>query len=367
MKPIYKIIGVLLIIVLVGLGIYLGWRKIIAPGPEEPAGNEPARGNITETKTENGLHLKKLSDNPVFGHWIYGGEIYYLDLDGKVFVAKDGADTEISKETFSALNNIEQSSGGSRILTSFGDPTNPSWGIFDSRDKAWRPLDSNILNAAWGGDDETLFVVVRNGSSLNLSEIDTQKNSSPKILIRDFRFKDIDILWKTPQTLLFLERPSAHYPGRLWQLDLKTLALNLLVAPLGGLIVQPSDDENIFFEFFSASREILILDSSFKPIVSEASFVTLPSKCAFFASTTYCFEPQEIPTNVTLPDDYLNKSFFSVDNLFTLNLETGELKRILTSGEGGLPAIDAKNPKVAGNSLFFINRYDDSLYELRFK
>jgi len=366
MKPLYKILIIIGIILLIALGIYLGWRNLIGPSGEEvqvPQTSEEVEVVVT---TESGIELKKISEEKAFDLWVVPDtrEVYYLTLDGRVFSAKEGPDLDISTQTINALNFIEVGPKGQKVLAAFGAPRAPQWGIFDVIDGVWRPLPSEIANATWGNTNESLIATVRDVNELNLVEVDlTRTPPAYKVFIRDFRLKDVTFTYLFEDQLIVVEKPSASYAGRAWQLDLKTLDFDLLIAPQEGLTLRWSKDKKIAFKF-TAPANLLILSGDLRNVITEASFQTLPQKCGASPDAAYCFEPQRLPANINMPDDYLQKKFYSIDSLFRVGLKGDGLQRLLTSGLGEFPAIDAKNPQILGNKIYFINRYDNYLYEL---
>ena len=365
MKPIFKILIVVLVLVVAGLTIYL----LFSGGGEEVEGvpgTEPEGGPAaTETETESAL--KKISDNPVFDFWVNEStkEIFYLTPSGEVFGAKDGSDLEIFGQAMDALNFIEVGPGGRKILAAFGDPQTPKWGVFDVVDGVWRPLPADITNAAWGESDEKLIVTVESGNDLNLAEADITKTPpSYRTFVRDFQLKDIKMTYLPENRVIISELPSASYAASLWQLNLKSLVFNLLVAPEKGLDISWSDDKKSVF-LFGLDSGLSVLDENFRTKVPNSYLpVTLPEKCAADASKIYCFVPQNIPADVSLSDDYLTKKFFSVDDLVILETDSEEIAEIIQSDTASVPAIDAKNPRVSGDKLYFINRYDNYLYKI---
>jgi len=388
MKPLYKILIIVGIVIIGVLLIYFGWKKLTAPpaaipGPKEtgtlpldrgklekgsggaennvppsPDGGTTAQGTVTASS------LKKISENEVFDFWVIPstGEVFYLTPAGKVFSAKEGPDLEISSQSIAALNSIEISPDGEKVLAAFGNPIEPSWGIFDSRDKVWRPLPSEITNATWGSKDTELIASIKNKSELNLAIVDLSKTPPAyNTILKDFRFKDIKLAFKSPNALLILEKPSTFYAGRLWRLDLKTLSLNLLLSPEKGLIFNWLNDQSAALKF-SSPNNFFILGENFENLVP-VFFSTLPSKCSRF-EPLYCFAPQNIPVDTTLPDDYLKRRFLSIDSLYSVDIVSEDVKLVFQSNKNGFPAIDGEHPTYREGSLYFKNRFDNGLYRI---
>lgn len=366
MKPFYKILIISGIGALAILGVYLGWQAITSGSQEEIEEiGVPVTGEMPSSP--NTAPLKKLSENAVFDFFVNAAtkEVFYFTPDGKVMNAKDGPDLEISKQTIKALNFIEVEPKNQKVLAAFGDPSWPQWGIFDVIDGVWRPLPSEIMKATWGENDEKLVAIIKKGENISLVEVDLTKTPpSYRSLIRDFRLKDVKITWVAKNRIIISELPSASYAGSVWQFDPESLNFNLLIAPRRGLTISWSENKKLFF-LFDLDSGFQVLDENFqKKLLVPFNTNTLPEKCTADSLKVYCFVPQNIPAGTVLPDYYLTKRFYSVDDLIVLGVESAELENILTSNSAGVPAIDGKNPKVVGNKIYFINRYDNQLYEL---
>lgn len=374
MRTRYKILILIAVLLLAGVGIYFGWELLTTP-QEKPnkigGGPTPATSTPSATTTREvvapsqDLKLIKLSDHQVFDYWIYGDvkEVYYLTPEGTVWNAKAGDDLEISKQAIKALNSIELSPKGEKILVAFQDPRAPQWAIFDVIDQVWRPLPAEIQLATWGSDSNRLVAVRKNASEFNLVEMDISKSPPVyKTLIRDFRFKDVAFASRPPHSLIITEKPSAVYAGRVWELDLEKLTIYLLHAADFGLTTKWVRGSSYVLKFASPDR-FSILNQSLQEVVP-VFFTTLPDKCGVAEDTIYCFVPQELPANITLPDDYFRGKFYSIDDLFEIRAQSGAAQKILSSNGGAVPALDGENPYYLNGVLYFMNRYDKQLYSL---
>lgn len=378
MKPLYKILIIVIVILVLGVAVYFLWQKFTeTPIQESGTGNrEPVTSaTTTEIKTENGVMVKKISDVPVFDFVAAQNtkDVFYFTEEGLVYLARTDKDEEIAKQAVAALNFIESSpraASGQKALVAFGDPLAPQWGIFDFVDKVWRPLPNDIGNATWGKNDTTLIGTRKNGGEFNLVTMDISKTPPvTQTLIKDFRFKDVNFIFKPPQSLLIIEKPSASYESRVWELNLdpKKLTFNLLMQGKNGLMLNFANDKSTAFQFV-APDEFRILDAQFQER-TPLFFTTLPSKCALDAAAqiVYCFAPQDFPPelpNLTLPDDYLQNRFRTTDTLYKIDLATDDVSNVFTSGSGDFPPMDAKNPAVRDGKIYFVNKYDNYLYEI---
>jgi len=363
MRPIFKILIAITIVAVLGVTIYF----LVAGGNDEvvtPVNPEGKDEATTET-TVGGSILKQISDGTVFDFWVNPEtkEVFYFTPEGRVINAKQGPDIEVSNQKVNALNFVEISPSNRNALAAFGNPRTPQWGIFDVIDGVWRPLPSDVINAAWGVSDEKLIAIVKSGNDLNLAEVDITKSPpSYKTIIRDFRLKDVRFTTLSDGIIIVSEFPSAIYAGSLWQIDPKSSNVNLIIAPEEGLSISWSHDKNLAFVFGSNSG-FSLMENSLRT-KAPTSFETLPWKCTTDSSLIYCFVPQNTPSDTVLPDDYLMDKFFSIDDLFILGINSEESSKVLSSNTAGINAIDAKNPQVSGDKIYFINRYDNNLYEL---
>lgn len=385
MRPIYKIIIIAIIAVLVILGAWFAWTKIFSnPSPTATPTTENgsslpvtpgngSSGTSGETQTsQNGIILKKLVSDPVFAFWETPEGTYYITKAGSVYVLKtsslSNAPLQVSSETITALNTVEVAPGNKKILASFGSPQTPQWGVYDTSDKSWHPLPQEISNATWGGTDTELIALVQIKGNNSLASVDISKNPPVyKIFLQDVRLEDTTLHFTAPQTIYISEKPLNSYSSRVWQLDTKTLSFNLLVQGESGSFLRWSSNNQSIFRFSSPDK-FLILDSNFQQKII-TPLTTFPEKCdrASDASTTFCFVPQTLsPNNIpnpVLPDDYLKNKFYTTDDVYAVS-DSGNTTKILSGGNDIIPALDADKVLYANKKLYFINRYDNALYEL---
>lgn len=391
MKPIYKIIIIVAALIIAGIAVYLSWQKFTATPPTlpetgggvslpgagpaaTPGGGAGGEFGTSPTSTAPGTSslsssLKKISESPAFGLWVAEGtkEVYYLSPEGKVFSVKEGPDLEISAQSLSALNRMIPAPGGGRVLAAFGDPRVPRWNYFDVVDGSWHSLPANIENATWGGTSDQLVVLMKNGGETNLALFSlTQTTQNTRVLIRDVSLEDILMWFESPEQIIIAERPSASYASRVWRLDLKTLSFSLILAPERGLSIVPMRGNNVVLKW-STADQLFVLNHTFER-GEKTPFSTFPEKCDVSAETLYCFTPRNaFPQNITIPDGYYQNKFYTTDSLVRIPIaSTTPFLGVADSPWASTAAspIDAKNPRVVGGVLYFINRYDGFVYKL---
>lgn len=385
MKPYIKIVIIVAAVIVVGLVIYFVWNALTAPAtapsttgsaPYFPlagltgTSTAPATGGSTSTATVASPlgAFAKISDRPAAFFWTDPATqtVFYLDESGVVWQAEPGKDAQITPQGVAAINFIELSPDSKAILAAFGDPNAPSWGIYDSTDQVWRPLSSNILQATWGADSDTLIATEKNGGNTNLVTLDlTQTPAKARILVNDFRFLDTRLGFIPPATLLIAEKGGANYGGRVWEFNIKTSAMNLVMGPLNGLDVALANGGSTMM-VYSSSGGFRILDAKTLQNVAPLPFTTLPEKCSQNSGmTVYCF----VPTNsgfksATLPDDYWERKIYTTDVLYGIDTASGGAT-LMPLPAGAVGKMDAEKPALAGGYLYFINRFDGYLYALQ--
>ncbi len=384
-----KIIVTLVILITLGIIVYFLWQGIAGPPIVE---NQPLSSTSSTSNLPSGLPpasstsspqipggssivygtsspaIIKVSDQPAEAYWIDGqtAGIFYLNQNGQVFLVNKNVgakDTQITQQNMGSIDSVAVGPDSQRVLASFGSPRAPQWAVFDDADQVWRPLPSTVINATWGKDSATFYGIVQNGSVPALASIDTS-NGNPviKILIKDFRFQDVELAFLPPSSLLLIEKASVDYPSRVWRLNTNTLAINLLLDNQKGLLFEPSSDKRVIFTFRGGVFQIL--DSTTLGQITPIPFITIPEKCTLSGVISYCFVPNsQAFKTANLPDDYLMSRVFTSDELFEMdmsgNIAFAAIPTLLNNG-----IFDGINPVFNNGFLYFRNRLDNYVYAL---
>lgn len=389
MKRKTKIILIIVLVILLVVGAYFGIRYLASPSTTPPVSDTSTTTDVSDstdqtdqddeedqegqdgTEEETGVPVL-LSDEEreVFDFWINPSteEVSYITLSGNIYGAREGSDPEISTQGVSALNFIKQSPSGDFILTAFGDPKNPEWGIFDVIDEVWRPLPSSIDQATW--DNENNLVVVRETSNQRMLEVVELQNGSVSeqsfgndVIFNDFKIRDIKMNVVEGNRLMIHEKPASFYEGKLWEINLNESTITNLIEEESGLSINWS--ESLAFKFNSPDN-FFILDHNIENALP-VFFTTLPSKCGQGGDTVVCGVPQNrISTQNSLPESYLQKEFFTIDDLYRIDPDSLETNEIFRSGTEDIRIMDIKNPRVSNGNVYFLNRYNKGLYRVSF-
>lgn len=375
MKKVSKIILAITVLAMAGFIGYFGWKFFV--GPEgKVGGTDTPVASVTRPLSTSSAPVKiggdevflRIGDEIAFDFWVAEdtGDVYYITPDGRVFKAGEGQDVKISSQVVSNLITIKPSPRGEKALAVFGDKENPTWAIFDVQDNVWRPMSSEVRAAAWGETENEIVATAKNGGDLNLVKYNLTKTPfSTSIIVKDLKLRGVDFEWHPPSYLIFNEIPSASVPGRLWRLDLKKTEWKMIAPETPGLIARFSGDGTYGLRF-SAPGVFTITDANLNEVVP-SFLVTLPDKCVFAGRLLYCFAPQNIPQDVTLPDDYFTGKFMSVDSLYAIVPDLGEMEPepIFQSGIGGHSQVDAIRVSFHDGKIYLLNRYDGLVYRLQ--
>lgn len=330
-------------------------EKIIIIGSTSTIGN---------TSTSEINSLEKISNGSVFDYAIISDEeIYYFSYDGRVFQAHQDGDLIISDIKMESLNSIEQEIEKKRVLVSFGDPINPKWSIYDLLDKTWRPLPDSIKYATWGENDQQLIGITQSGDIRSLSRIDLSKNTIKIIsIISPFPLKGSLFSSSGKETILLIEKPSGLLEGGIKKIMLKTFEIQNVFEKLPGFFVKKSRNGGWWF-WSSLNQKFGIFDGNKEK--KELTIKTFPNKCGG-KEIIYCFVPTNVPLRGVFPDDYLQNKFFSTDSLYKINPKTDEETLVLRNDAFSGKSIDAIQIFVSNQFIYFINKYDNALYRIKF-
>jgi hypothetical protein len=91
-------------------------------------------------------------------------------------------------------------------------------------------------------------------------------------------------------------------------------------------------------------------------------FSTLPQKCGVEGYEVFCFVPNNLGEEVV--NRFLKNEVFFQDALYKINSLTEDFEVIDLEVLSAGVVIDGKNPRLAGDSLVFINRLDKKIYQL---
>lgn len=356
-----KIIVILILISAIGFSVYYYWNDILKLFYTS---REGAIISQQPVKTEK---IKLLSQTKVFGYWINKTKnaIYALAENGKIISLKNDDEKTESDQTIASIVKLLPSADGQQAIVAFGNAQRPQFSLFNGVDNSWRPMPLETVNLAWANSKNQLgdlaaLIDTKNGVALETIDL-SKTNSTNTKLINDLGLEDVEMAWSGNDMVVFTERPSFNYYGGAWALNLKDFKFKQIFKPEPGLITSWNQNSLLGLKFSVTLPNFynLFLTDNQGAIIKRLPFATMPEKCLAEKDAAYCFVPKEISDEWRLPDDYLQKSFYSNDLLYRIPTGEGEVRLLLDASQNN---IDAINPQHVEDKLIFINRYDNRLY-----
>lgn len=376
MKRIFLALGILVFLgLIVFAGYFFATRDGVLPEAGPPGGRLPLPGeefgNAPAPALEENRRFGIVARIPAFAYGVRDRIVTIIGPDGRVSQVKNGSVTTASETPIADLRAASFSFDNKKILAIFGNRNEPQVSVFDLDSRSWTPLPLGIQSPAWSPKNYEIAYLETESDRKALAVLDLgNPKAKPRIILR-LALEDTDLIWPALDRILLKDKPSASYPGSLWAYDSKKKTLTPLVADKPGLMVQPnaSGDRLLVFESAKNFRggTMSLLDGS-GMLLRRFSLGTLPSKCAFDAqasSSLICAVPRNpLKFNRSaLPDAYLKKDLFTIDDVYRINLADGGLEALFNEG---MFAVDADGLLVSEDALFFMNRFDGFVYGIGF-
>lgn len=368
-----------------------------------------ASGNATTTTTSNSGtgslvvagSFGPLSTDPILNYFTGpNNSVSVVETNSVIGQIAGGQTSYLSSSTLSNVISGGFSYNGEKSLVSFGDPNDPQSSVFDMTTKTWTSLPRGMQSPAWSPSDYRIAYLTPGATGTEiLATIDASNIKKPPVVLLTLHANDLTVQWVNKNQFILEDKPSVYAPGSGLVFDAQAQALTPISLALPGLesiwstatTVIPSEGL-IFSANNSGAGGNLQLDDISGDTLQNLTIATLPSKCGFgittstasqtssgngtttapttASSTSYLNLYCGIPRNTTafssarLPDDYEQLALFTSDDIYSINTETGAINIIWNDQSQN---VDVSNLQVLGNSLFFINRYNNELYSLTFQ
>lgn len=394
-----KILLPLIVLLIIGTGIYFTYRWWTGSGNTEPDGGEtttvggnlPGGGKIetggvggdippggelpvpAPSATSNATHAEKvihLTDFPVVGPAINKDEsriaFYKKDGGDGITSSFDGkAQEQFSHTTILGLIEAVWAPTKDRAVIRYldGDTIKSFLHIGTSTIVT---LPAGIHSAAWSPDGKSFAYVIPQGEALDLFTADANGKNAKKIFSSILR--DASIQWVTNDLIAFTTAPSGFADGFLFVYSQSTGTLTQIAGPGRGFSARFSPDGARvligFTDTAGKNPQLRILTNQGVGLF-ELPFRTLPEKCTWTAvEEFYCGVPSFIPFENTLPDDYLRGELNTNDRIIRADLKKKETEEIV-----GVTGHDVSDLLVTKKKeyLFYANRVDGTLWSVRLK
>ena len=181
---------------------------------------------------------------------------------------------------------------------------------------------------------------------------------------------EVNVEWPETNTIAITTKGSAYSPGFLYFVDSKTGVWRKILGPLPGLSTKVSHDAKYVIASVAGSSNDVstTIYSVASSTGNDAIIRTLADKCAwgnFYKVMVYCAVPFQ-PVSGVYPDDWYKGALSTVDKIWEVNAQTGEVHLISSVFSEAKRSIDAYNLGLddKDNYLFFMNKNDLSFWSL---
>ncbi len=360
--------------------------------------------------------LSVVASSPVLDYFINAsGTITAISPNGTILAVAAGTAGAAGNQT-SSLSSIEIkdiisarfSYDGKMILANFGARTNPQSSIFTVANKTWTPLPAGMIAPSWSLSNSRIAFMA-GASSTTLYTLNAALPGRAPTALLTLRAQDLVPQWLSGTQIVLSGRPTAYAGGPMLVYDLVKGTLSPIALDSPGLMsiwvgsTSSTIPLGLIFSRSASGAYALALDDTAGATMQALNFLTLPSKCAFTiaretpvnlsasstatsstAGTTaatdkktaqktpplmptypalYCGIPRDTAafSSAALPDAYDQMALYTSDDIYLINAASGAATALMTDTNQNL---DVSDPKVFNGSLYFVNRYNQELYQL---
>jgi hypothetical protein len=399
-----KIIIILIVVIvaaaILGAGIFLRSRQQAASDTAATGGLPLASGNLPSSAGQPGAVATNttstvLMQNPAMDYFVDAqGELFVVEPDGQIAMVKNTR-TVIDGSHLGSVAAAAFAPDGTRVAVELAiDSGAPQWNIFDFQKNSWLPIAFSATAVAWSPDSSKLAYIGSLGQANTIVVVDFKGTAPQAKVLLHLSALDMTIQWPLATRLVLTERSAAATTGSSWNLDAATGDLTPILQDRQGLDLLAGPASELVFQAGAIEGGTLALFDTGGVQATTLTFLTLPSKCTFWAqpplaaaianssssstgaaatsSGTIAASPKSylicaIPSNSqnfgmsVLPDQYDQLSFFTADSFYKIDLDTGQVIAIKNNSP---QSFDASDLKVFGNSLYFVNRVDQKVYRV---
>lgn len=366
-----KITIIIVIIFILILGIFVVYnyffKEKILPSEEISEEN----GILETSGVIKTKEIRVISQEPVINPVIDGNKVkYYSATNGNVFQSElDGSNLiRLSSNILTNIVKILWSPNKNKTIGVFESGQTIKKYLYNFSDQRAVLLNPNIRDVVWAPDQEKIAYQYYDSqteeNSLNIAEPDGSQWQT----ILKTRMKNLLVEWPDASRLAARTRPSGLAQSVVYVVNLsdkkmekifnETYGLTLLWSPLG--------DKVLFSETNSQGKNLKLKIADNKGnIIGETKLATLPEKCVWSQDNRvfFCAAPRVIPDKAVLPDDYYKGLLNLADDLYKINLETGQAYLLTNDSSNNY---DAVNLLLSPHEdyLIFVNKKDNLLYSL---
>lgn len=350
LKKILIILIIILIIALAGLLIYNFFIKKLGPekGGEtdglpqgEQGGYQPPEQEGITPQPE--AKIKAISKSPVISPTLTAdktGVIYY-HINGEVWKSDfDGSNlTQVSSTPLDNLIKIIWSPDKNKVISIFQDSAgNVTKYFYSYETNKALPLSKYINYIAWSPDSAKISYQYQNDFTDENNISSSNPDGSKYSQIFKTRMKDLIVEWPKGTEIFLREKPSGLVQSSLYSLSTLTKTFTKVIADIYGFSVKWSaDGKKLLYSQTTPNGKIIGIYTADRSGSNQksANVLTLAEKCVWSQDSRiiYCAVPKNIENANVLPDDFYKGTFFSDDDFWKVNIETGEKIKVLDDSE----------------------------------
>lgn len=354
-----------------------------------------------------------LSQSPVLAYFVdVQNNITAIQPTGAIITIKNGQTATVNSSTIASIVSASFSYDGKKIVVSYGGPSDPQVGVYDTTKNAWTALPQGMFSPQWSpiNNYQIAYLAVSGAGKLALATINAANLKAGPTTLLTLNANDLTLQWPTASEFILSDKPTSQNAGSVWAYNLSAGTLNPLIYEVPGAEGIWSHNAAIPYglTFFNnpsgqGGNTLQLQAFSGNLPTQPLALSTMPSKCVFntelmpvatstagaaasmatsstaktVAVTTkaaptstpylalYCGIPRSSSgfSSAHLPDDYNTMALFTSDDVYKINTATGA-EQVLWSD--ATQNVDVSGVKFFNHALFFVNRYDQKLYGLTF-
>jgi Tol biopolymer transport system component len=292
------------------------------------------------------------------------GNIYQVNFNGSEL-------SKISAANLAGIINLIWSPDKEKVLGTFQQDSGIKRYLHDYQSGKDTLLNDSIGQAAWSPDGGKITVQSYDSATgTNTVSVANADGSDLKGIFQT-RLKDMVLEWPTVDKISIKTPVSGLSDGLVLTVNPEDGTFKKIINGLFGLNVKwsPLGDKFIYSTTSSDGKNLNLFTAGQSGENSRALGIsTLVEKCVFSQDdrTIFCGIPQKLSENAVWPDDYYKGLTSVSDQIFKINLDTGE-KSLLFSPNPAEKSYDTSDLFLSPQEdyLFFINRKDGMLYGLK--
>lgn len=229
-------------------------------------------------------------------------------------------------------------------------------------------LPKNIISYAVSPKKDKLFMFL-NDDGTGVGFISSFDGKNPVQLFTT-PLTQVNVEWPTDNIITITTKGAASERGFMYFVDTKTGIWKKILGPLPGLSTKTSKDgKNVLLSVTGSSQNVVMsIYNVASGAGTDAVIRSLAEKCTwgnFYKELVYCGVPSQTIRGI-YPDDWYKGTLSTVDQIWQVNANSGNVKLISSIVDSSDRVIDILNIDIdeKDDFLMFMNKNDLSLWSL---